>query len=136
MPNLVDDASDNTTTDSPDQVGDFAFIVEDPIPFREFVTVDNNLMTEEIRDPTDMAIFVETYTVSEEDPAEDSEECQQPVSIKDAANAVEMVIRFMEAYEDYSLPEINTVLKIGEKIRKEKEKTMKQTQISDFLKNT
>ena len=113
---LVDDASDNTTTDSPDQVGDFAFIVEDPIPFREFVTVDNNLMTEEIRDPTDMAVFVETYTVSEEDPAEDSEECQQPVSIKDAANAVEMVIRFMEAYEDYSLPEINTVLKIGEKI--------------------
>ena len=115
---------------------DPTFIVEDPIPFREFVTVDNNLMTEEIRDPTDMTVFVETYTVSEEDPAEDSEKCQQPVSIKDAANAVEMVIRFMEASEDYSLPEINSFENWGKNPKRERKNDEANTDFWFFLKNT
>ena len=129
---LVDDEID--VIDPTEAVKDsFAFLVEDPMQFDEFVGIYNALLTDDIRDPVDMLAFVDSYNVQEEADDENGETQTHIVSRKEASSALSTLLQFFEGSENFDLPEIVTLFKLQQKLDNERQANLRQSTIVDFL---
>ena len=105
--------------------------------FRDYITVDNELLTSEV--PTDEDILSQVKGTTEEDSDSDSEVPEEPetpkkpATLKEAEAACEMLRSFLMTLPETS-DELESLCKIKHLLSKVKRSSVKQSSIAEFFK--